>query len=101
MSQNVNFICKDCNEKKMVPKYSYNGVTYKSSGQEITCPTCKKAMEYVEHFKGFPAVSVYAMKTKEEKRNILKKRAKDHYEKHIKEKKNFMHSQMTDALLRK
>jgi len=91
MSKNVNFVCRDCKHEAMVPKYSFNGTTYKSYNKEITCPTCHKPLEYVEHFKGFPAVSVYGMKSKEEKRNILKKRAKDHYEKRIKEEKLHMH----------
>lgn len=62
-----------------------NGVTtyhYKNNGRQIVCPTCEEPLSIIEEFDGFAtARSMFNSRTPQQKKEILKRRANQHFKK--------------------
>lgn len=81
----MKFKCKDCENKfeKLKIQIHYNEHSsriYKNKGQQIKCPQCFSLnIEDITQFRGFCAnLGKFAGSTPEQKKEILKKRAKQH-----------------------
>lgn len=80
---------KECREHLNKIEFDYPVVKIKykddkriytySNGNEIVCPTCGRPLIYIEEFKGYGQwLGSFDSRTHQEKREILKKRARDH-----------------------
>lgn len=94
------FICRNKECKKYGVEDYYSSVTHKFvNGQLIAecapCPCCGRLREEINTNREIPLsdksiyIGRYSSKTTEEKREILKKRSHEHYEKEIKPYKEY------------
>lgn len=93
----TNFKCKNCKHEMFVPSYSTyfdksGNKMYKTKHGQLNCSKCgstnityiEKEGEYNVNFGKFSSA------TSEQKKAILAERSKKHFDKHIKEKKDYM-----------
>jgi DNA-directed RNA polymerase subunit RPC12/RpoP len=79
-----NFKCLDCSHQFYVPRFSFNSkLIYISrhNGKRINCPECSsEQIEFIEQKTDFSTVlyGKFSSASDEEKKNILRKRAKEH-----------------------
>jgi len=75
-------------------KYKEQGKIYTfENGNEIICPNCGKPLSYIEEFKGYGKwLGSFDSRTPQEKKEILKKRARQHdkTDKKLKEYKQYL-----------
>jgi hypothetical protein len=91
-----NFQCLKCglkfNENKYSISFPAGEPVYKVKGKFLECPECKaKEIEFIKTFKGFCTnYGKFASSNDEEKKNILKKRAKKHSDDKLMERKDYL-----------
>lgn len=91
-----NFQCLKCGlqftEGKYTMTFPAGEVVYQKEGKYLECPECKaKEIEFIKPFKGFCTnFGKFASSNDEEKKNILKKRAKKHSNDKLMERKNYL-----------
>lgn len=88
---------KDCSEFNKEVFYSSTSYRIISSGRcvskDIECPVCKIEREElkIEHPDGFSCnFQKIGSMSPQERKKVLKKRSNEHYQKHIKEKKQYL-----------
>jgi DNA-directed RNA polymerase subunit RPC12/RpoP len=100
MSKN-NFQCLKCGLEFTENKYSISFAAgeaiYKKEGKLLECPECKsRELEFIKEFEGFGAnYGRFASASNEDKKKILKKRAKEHSDKRLKERKEYLDRNFT------
>ena len=93
----ANFLCTHCGNKFYEPNYSVSfsmgSLVYKYKGQFIHCPECDKMeLEFIEQ--EIKEYNVYFGKfhsmNDQDKKKVLRKRSKEHFDKNLKERKNYL-----------
>lgn len=80
------------NVEREVFKYTADGLI----GEKCRCPVCGKVREYINPSSEVPlseksvGVGTFSSKSAEQKRELLKKRSHDHFNKHVKERKDYL-----------
>lgn len=101
-----NFIC-DCGEETFIPSYrmivKVSGNIYKDkSGNELLCKCGKKLKEkQIDKEFGVPLFGKFSSMTSEQKREVLKKRSSEHFQKDLSEKREQMHKDTFNPMLGK
>ncbi len=93
----MNFKCEKCGEilsvTSIVTKFTDKKITLNGDGTPLICLNCgSDDMKYIEENKGFCTnVNLFNIKSPEQKKEILKKRALEHSKKpaQIEQRKNF------------
>lgn len=85
--------CTDCKHEFAISKYRiYVDRITDSRNKNVCCPKCNSHQIKVTATDKMPDVSIgrFNSMSNEEKRSLLKKRSSTHFQKEIKEKKEFM-----------
>jgi len=92
--------CKKYNIEEFLITETFRYRDGKLVGEHVVCPICGKEREEVNPGANIPlseknvSVGMYSSMSMEERREALKKRSKDHFNKEIKERKDSMQNQV-------
>lgn len=92
-----NFKCPNCNTEHYIPEFivmTSGKYVHKKTKKDIVCLNCNTNLKYTAIKRGIPTIG----SNKQEQKDLIKKRAKNHYNKEIKERKYEMHKQSIDSL---
>lgn len=103
----MKFVCKNKDCKKFGVEDYYASVTYKFINGELIadcapCPCCGKIREEINENSNIPlsekniAMGMYTSASPEQRREMLKKRSHEHYEKEIKPYKEYKFNELVN-----
>lgn len=88
--------CARCGEKEDITRETFKFVRGRLIGEHSACPVCGQERECVDTDAEVPLsekqiyFAEYSSKSPEEKRESLRRRSHEHFEKHVKERKDHL-----------
>lgn len=88
--------CSKFGESEFYSNETYKYINGKLTGENSLCPSCGKEREEINPNKDIPlsqknlAIAEYSSASPEKKREMLKKRSHDHFDSHVKERKDYL-----------
>jgi hypothetical protein len=99
-----NFRCSKCDKSFFIINYRIfykHGIRYykDKDGNALQCPICNNDLEYIEKEGEFNAnFASFSSMSDSEKKSMLRKRSRDHFNKHLKGRKEYLDKNFTGTI---